>query len=87
MLLKNIRLNEKTKLYEVVEAATKYEFDHSLLIDLSSYLKENPGLLIAHWYRSLDNSNKEKVKKSSAFEQTNPNHQPANKNGTNKLPF
>jgi len=67
MLLKNIRFNDKTKLYEVIEAAIKYEFDDILLNDLNKYLKENPELLIAHWYRSLVDSDKEKVKKSSAF--------------------
>ena len=68
LVLLKIRYNDKTKLYEVVEAAIKYEFDDTLLNDLNKYLKENPELLIAHWYRSLDDSDKEKVKKTSAFE-------------------
>jgi len=67
IILKNIRFNDKTKLYEVVEAAIKYEFDDNSLNDLNKYYKKNPELLIAHWYRSLVDSDKEKVKKSSAF--------------------
>ncbi len=54
MLLKKIRLNEETKLYEVVEAAIKYEFDEALLNDLVKYHKENSDSLIANWYRSLN---------------------------------
>ena len=54
-------------MYEVVEAGIKYEFDALVLDVLNNFLKVNPALLIAHWYRSLDDSDKEKVKKSSAF--------------------
>lgn len=67
MLQKNIRLNRETNLYTAVEAGIKYEFDESLLNNLIKYLKENPTLLIAHWYRSLESSNKEKIKTSSVF--------------------
>ena len=48
MILKNIRFNNNTQLYEVVEAGIKYEFDALVLDDLNKYLKENPTLLIAH---------------------------------------
>ncbi len=67
MILKNIRFNNSTQWYEVVEAGIKYEFDDNLLNDLNKYYKKNPELLIAHWYRSLDDSDKEKVNRSSAF--------------------
>lgn len=59
-------------MYEVIEAATRYEFDSRLLEDLIVYLKENPKLLIAHWYRTLDELNMKKVKISSAYSQRNP---------------
>lgn len=67
MILKNIRYNNNTQLYEVVEAGIKYEFDALVLDDLNKYLKENPALLIAHWYRELSNDQIKFVKKSYAF--------------------
>jgi hypothetical protein len=67
MLLKNIRLNKKTELYEVVEAGFKYEFGSFLLDNLGSYFKQNPKQLIGHWYKTLPEYAKEKVKQSWAF--------------------
>ena len=67
MILKNIRFNNITQLYEVIEAGIKYEFDGLALGDLNKYLKENPTLLIAHWYRALSNDQIKLVKKSYAF--------------------
>jgi len=67
MILKNIRFNNTTQLYEMVEAGMKYEFDALALGDLNKYLKENPTLLIAHWFRGLSNDQIKFVKKSNAF--------------------
>lgn len=47
MILKNIRLNDNSQLYEVVQTGIKCEFDSSVLGDLNKYLEENPTLLIA----------------------------------------
>lgn len=54
LLLKNIRLNKDTNLYEAVEAGSKYQIDPSHIDNLGTFLKDNPTLLIAHWYRSLE---------------------------------
>ena len=67
MILKNIRFNKNTQMYEVVEAGSKYEFDALVLDDLNKYLKENPTLLIAHWFRGLSDDQIKSVKKSNAF--------------------
>ena len=64
MLLKNVRLNDQTNLYEVTEATIKYQIDPSLLKSLQTYFQDNPYLLFANWYRTLDEAEKEKVNRT-----------------------
>lgn len=67
LILKNIRLNNVSGLYEVNEASFKYCIDPSLIDSLSKYLKDNPDDLIAHWYRSLPAEVQKKVERKSKF--------------------
>jgi len=67
MLLKNIRLNQQTNLYETVEAGIVYQIDPALQAKLQKYFGDNPYKLIADWYSGLDDADREKVKRSSAF--------------------
>jgi hypothetical protein len=67
LLLKNIRLNEQTNQYEAMEGGFYYKIDYSLFDSLKAYFQDNPYLLLANWYRSLDDTDKEKVKKTSVF--------------------
>ena len=67
LLIRNIRLNKATNRYEATEAGSKYEIDADFINSLLQYLKENPKLLIGHWYRSLSEADQKKVKVSSAY--------------------
>lgn len=67
MVHKKIRLSPITKLFETVEAGLKYQIDPSLEPSLKNYFNETPYLLLADWYNGLNETEKEKVKRSSAY--------------------
>jgi hypothetical protein len=67
MVHKKIRLSPITKLFEAEEAGFKYEIDPSLEPSLKNYFNDTPYLLLADWYNGLDEIEKEKVKRSSAY--------------------
>ena len=68
LLLKNIRLNPQTNLYETIEAGLTYQIDPALLDSSTAFFKNNPHLLLDDWYRSLDKTEQEKVKLLKQFD-------------------
>jgi len=67
MILKKIRLNPQSHFYEAVEAGISFQIDPALHNNLKNFFQDNPFRLISYWYHSLNDTDKEKVVKSSAF--------------------
>lgn len=67
-VLKRIRLNPLTGLYQAIEAGYKYQFSESMLQSLKKHLDNDPTRLIGDWYRGLSESERSLVKRSMAFE-------------------